>query len=98
MTIEIERAMKENQDYELVPSGSDIWNVRILSGDFVETVIKFGTVKLTESDELSYNFEIVDSPDGTLHPENGGLQKAAGAILLDVIGNQAGYIGDKKDG
>ena len=38
--------MLENKDYELIPSSSDstVWHVRILSGDFTETIVKFGDI------------------------------------------------------
>ena len=38
--------MKENVDYEIIPSYEDeqAWNVRILKGPYTETVIKYGTV------------------------------------------------------
>ena len=38
--------MQENKDYELIPSPNDShsWHIRILTGDFVETVIQYGTV------------------------------------------------------
>ena len=40
--------MQENKDYELIPSSTDstVWHVRILSGDFTETVVKFGSIAL----------------------------------------------------
>jgi len=38
--------MKENKDYQIIPSEehSDAWEVRILSGDFTETVVRFGSI------------------------------------------------------
>ena len=42
--------MLENKDYELIPSSSDstVWHVRILSGDFTETIVKFGSISFNE--------------------------------------------------
>ena len=39
---------KENIDYELIPSSTDDdhWNVRFLTGDYVETVIAYGKISL----------------------------------------------------
>ena len=38
--------MKENKDYELILSEdtTENWNVRILTGDFVETVIEYKAI------------------------------------------------------
>jgi len=39
--------LKENKHYEIIPDKGDdqSWNVRILSGMFTETVLKYGVVK-----------------------------------------------------
>ena len=39
--------LKENKHYEIIPDKGDdqAWNVRILSGTFTETVLKYGVVK-----------------------------------------------------
>ena len=45
--------LKENVDYELIPSDDpedDAWSVRILKGDFVETVFQYGAIKLNGED------------------------------------------------
>ena len=44
--------MKENKDYELIlgEDTSENWNVRILTGDFVETVIEYKACLLYTSD------------------------------------------------
>lgn len=81
--------MKENIDYELIPSSdkNDYWNIRILTGDFVETVINFGAIKLAEDGEhLNFNFAVIYSPvDET--SDNVDLQSVAGKILYDVLEN-----------
>lgn len=86
---------KENVDYELVPSENhddQAWNVRFLTGDYTETVIQFGAIKISgedmeEEDDalMTFNFEVVSSPDSELTAENDGLQNQAGEVLLDII-------------
>ncbi len=80
--------MKENEDYELVPIEEDaeIWGIRFLKGDFTETVVKFGVVQLIEEkDNISFNFNIVSSPEKDLTEENVELQKAVSDILYVII-------------
>lgn len=78
--------MKENEDYTLVPLDDDSWGVRFNTGLFVETVIKFGTIEPNEEDEsLSFNFDIVSSPDPELTTENIGLQEVCAELLHSII-------------
>lgn len=79
---------KENVDYEMIPSEEkeDGWNIRILTGYFVETVIEFGAVRFNEvADNMSFSFEIIHSPDSELTTENVDLQTEAGVILESII-------------
>lgn len=84
---------KENETYELIPGEGDndqCWHIRILEGDFVETVIQFGNVTIHggEDDEdghMKFNFHIVTSPDSELTEESEELQETAGEILLALI-------------
>lgn len=78
----------ENVDYELIPSDNDGWGIRILKGEFIETVFSFGSLKVdgTEDDPLmSFDFGIVSSPDDDLVTENVDLQLTVGDILLSVL-------------
>lgn len=78
----------ENVHYELIPEtieNQEIWNVRILRGVFVETVIRFGTLRV-KKDRIHFDFGIVSSPDPELNVENEGLQNTAAEILYSVIG------------
>ncbi len=89
--------MLENKDYELIPSSADstVWHVRILSGDFTETVVKFGSIAFNEvKDHFSFNFDIIESPDLSLNINNEDLQFAAARILEDIIerGEQEGWV------
>ena len=55
--------MIELEDYELVPSAEDeqAWNVRILKGDYTETVLRFGTISINEVGQgiMNFNFFVV---------------------------------------
>jgi hypothetical protein len=78
--------MIENIDFELVPNGEDYWDVRILRGDFIETVINFGTMKLAEDGKtLKFDFEIVYTPNDDVTEDTFELQEVASKILLSVI-------------
>lgn len=80
--------MKENDDYELIPleNNPDAWGVRIKSGDFIETVICFGAIGLSKTkDNLTFNFEVISSPDSELTPENTDLQEYCTKLLESII-------------
>lgn len=78
--------MIENTDFELVPNGEDFWDVRILQGDFIETVINFGTMKLAEDGQtLRFDFQVVYTPDDDVTENTLELQEVASKILLSVI-------------
>lgn len=90
----------ENVDYELIPVGEKsnemAWNVRILTGDFIETVISYGTIKLdNEDDTLKFNFTVVEGRKKTpfkgqyhwpeLTSDEPELQKKATYILASIL-------------
>jgi len=79
----------ELKDYELIPDNDNIndWNVRILSGDFVETVLKFGAISINEKgkDIMTFNFDVISSPDSELTVDNTELQEYAGDLLQAII-------------
>lgn len=81
--------MAEGVDYELIPHQTDdesVWHIRILKGDFVETVFKFGKLVLNPKDEtLKYSIDIVETPDGDLTVENEQFQEYTGEVLLAVM-------------
>ena len=54
--------LTENKHYEIIPDKGDdqAWNVRILSGTFTETVLKYGVVKFNgKKKDMTFNFDIV---------------------------------------
>lgn len=90
--------MVESKDYELIVHDSveDAWAIRILTGDFVETVLKFGAISLNEfAEHISFNFTVLESPDETATTDNEDLQFVCARILEDVImrGMEDGSVG-----
>ena len=80
--------MKENVDYEFVPLEDDPehWAVRILTGDFVETVIRFDAIRIDgTSESMKFSFTILQKSDIIVTEENEQLQLAAAAILEKII-------------
>ena len=94
----IAERISEGIDYELIPcedvGNEQAWDVRVLRGDFVESVLRFGNIKFNEENDcLNFNFLVISSPDGGLTEENLELQEYAGdvlqAVLEDAITNDA---------
>ena len=80
--------MIEGTDYELImpEDQSEYWACRILTGEFNETVIKFGAIALNEvQDALNFNFYVVSSPDANATIDNEDLQAVAEQILMSVM-------------
>ena len=80
----------ENKDYEIIPDKSDeqAWNVRVLSGLYTETVLKYGVVKFNGKGEekyMSFNFDIIYTPDTELTKESVELQEFAGLMLEKIM-------------
>ena len=87
---------KENTDYEFVPAPNtddEAWCVRILTGQFTETVVQYGTIRFNENDinedgmEMSFNFDVIETPNPEAFPENPVLQEVVGDLLLQIIEN-----------
>ena len=84
--------LRENVDYQIIPDKADeqAWNVRVLSGLYTETVLKYGVVKFNGKGEekyMSFNFDIVYTPDTELTRDDFNLQDFAGALLEKIISN-----------
>ena len=81
----------ESKDYELIPLEDDAesWGVRILTGEFSETIIKYGNVGFEgEGDDMmmKFNFDIISTPDEDLEVEtNIELQELARDILFTIF-------------
>lgn len=79
----------EGVDYELIPSGEgqvdQAWDVRILTGEFVETVLRFGNIAFNGDDGcINFNFVVISSP-GDWNEDDVELQEAAGAVLEALL-------------
>jgi len=80
--------LTENKHYEIIPDKGDdqAWNVRILSGTFTETVLKYGVVKFNgKKKDMTFNFDIVYTPDTELKVSNLELQDFAGMMLEQIM-------------
>ena len=80
--------LKENKHYEIIPDKGDdqAWNVRILSGTFTETVLKYGVVKFNgKKKDMTFNFDIVYTPDTELKVSDLKLQEFAGIMLEQIM-------------
>ena len=85
--------MKQGEDFDVVPgqdTNGDTWDFRILTGNFTETVIRFGNIKLDDVEEngdgvLKYNYNVISSPIPDLKEDDASLQEVTAAILLSVI-------------
>ena len=80
--------LKENKHYEIIPDKGDdqAWNVRILSGMFTETVLKYGVVKFNgKKKDMTFNFDIVYAPDTELTVSDLKLQEFAGVMLEQIM-------------
>ena len=80
--------LKENKLYEIIPDKTDdqAWNVRILSCMFTETVLKYGVVKFNgKKKDMTFNFDIVYTPDTELTVSDLKLQEFAGIMLEQIM-------------
>ena len=80
--------LSEGVHYEIIPQTDDIrgWDVRLLE-EYPETVIRYGNVAFDgKRDALTFNYEIVSSPDPDLEVEtNLTFQEYCGRILSSII-------------
>lgn len=80
---------EENITYEFTPGPEhdQDWHIRILDGMYNETIIKYGAISFNTvaEDTMTFNFDIVSSPDAELTADDLGLQETAGCILQHII-------------
>lgn len=91
----------ENKDYQYIPvnrDGKESWDIRILEGEFVETVFYFDKLQISEDGEhMKFNFHIVSTPNPDLTTDNEGLQQHVGMILYNVLENAVVNEGQKHE-
>lgn len=81
----------ENKDYQLVPvedvNNTQGWDVRFLTGEYAETVIRYGNVSVDgKADQLTFNFVVITSPIDDLDPDKDvDLQQYSADILTSII-------------
>ncbi len=67
------------------------FNIRIIKGEFVETLIGFKNLRVVEDPQddeelnLAFDFAIKSTPDSELSEDNKGLQKLAGDVLFTLF-------------
>jgi hypothetical protein len=84
--VKIPNMLVENEDYELVPGDHEHWHIRIKQGEYIESVISFGAIKVNEkSMELNFDFTLHYSPDDDLTVNHTDFQRYAGKILESVL-------------
>ena len=80
--------LSEGIHYEIIPQADDTrgWDVRLLE-DYPETLIRYGNVAFDgKRDALTFNYDIVSSPDPDLQIENNlTFQEYCGRILSNII-------------
>jgi hypothetical protein len=80
--------LSEGIHYEIIPQTDDTrgWDVRLLE-EYPETVIRYGNVAFDgKRDALTFNYDIVSSPDPDLQIENNlTFQEYCGKILSNII-------------
>ena len=80
--------LSEGVHYEIIPQVDDTrgWDVRLLE-EYPETVIRYGNVAFDgKRDALTFNYDIVSSPDPDLEVEtNLTFQEYCGRILSSII-------------
>jgi len=83
--------LSEKVHYDIIPAEEEnLWNVRILE-EFPETIISYGAIEFVGEDKndkdgkLSFNFQIISSPDPDLSVNDLTLQQYCGRILESIL-------------
>lgn len=81
-------AWVENINYELVPNSDDGWDVRILTGDLIETMFRINHVSFREEDlTIKINYQLLYTPDTTLKPEDEIIRQAVHGVFHSLMVN-----------
>lgn len=85
------KLLVETEDYTLIPiEGVDQgWDVRLDTGPYPETVIRFGPISLdgktTDDVIMHYRFDIMSSPNKELTVDDIDLQEFVGDVLFTIV-------------
>ena len=81
-------AWVENVNYELIPSANDGWDIRVLTGDLVETVLRINFVKFQEEDfTVKIDYEVVFTPDASLRPDDEAVRNTVHGVFHSMMVN-----------
>lgn len=87
--------LKEGVDFELIPYDENDsivgqwWNIRILRGEFTETVISDIVLGIPESGKAAtFNFKVFSSPNEDAVVSNENLQYTVSQILDSIIASE----------
>lgn len=81
----------EDEDYTLIPveGVEQGWDVRLETGPYPETVIRFGPIsfdgKTSDDVIMHYRFDIMSSPNPDLTKDDNELQEFVGDVLFTII-------------
>ena len=81
---------EEGTDFNIIPvEGYEAgWDVRILTGEYVETTLRYGNIRMdgtSKDPEMKFDFKVTYSPINELNSDNGDLQIFAGDVLLSIL-------------
>lgn len=78
--------LDQNVDWEMIPGEGTHWDIRLLTGDYTETVLRFTAIKISDDEEyMNFNFDVVSSPDPDLTDEDVKLQEYAGHVMSSIL-------------
>lgn len=78
----------EGEDFELIPREDNDWHVRILKGDFVECVYKYGNIRFDEENAMMhFDFDLIETTDVLFTEDDPDLQKTVSHVLHSILLN-----------
>lgn len=81
----------------MIPAANNGWHVRILTGDFVETVIQYNWVKIDEETmTIRLDYELISSPDKDLVADNDVLKTTVSEIMHAILVKMADEVEQHK--
>ena len=85
------KLLVETEDYTLIPveGHAQAWDVRLETGPYPETVIRFGPISLdgktTDDVIMHYRFDIMSTPAEGLTTDDIDLQEFVGDVLFTIV-------------
>ena len=74
------------QQYELIPGEHNFWKVRILEGEYIETVYSYGVVQFDEENHtIKFDFTLEYTPMDGLSSEDPDFQQVVSKILHSIL-------------